>query len=1011
MSEERDSSSDSLDLAQVRERLGHMRGPQFWRSLEELSRDPRFEDLLHREFPRQAAVWPESVDRRRFLQLAGASLALAGLSACTRQPAEEIIPYVEQPEELVPGKPLYFASGFELDGYANGILVESHLGRPTKIEGNPEHPASLGATDLFAQASILSLYDPDRSQVVRHLNRIRTWSAFLEDARQGIAELQETGGSAVRLLTNTVTSPSLADHIRWFLGKHPGSRWHQYSPVGRHTAAAGARLAFGKEVATRYDFRLARVVVSLDADFLNSGPGAVRYARDFMGGRRVRSIGDTMNRLYVAETTPTGTGAVADHRLPVSALSFDSLALALAHQLKIPGATAVALDPGHREWIEAVAKDLEAHRGASVVVPGECCSPSVHALAHIINEFLENVGRTVLLTDPVEASPVDQMADLKSLVEDMSAGEVDTLLILGANPVFDAPADLSFAEAMARVPRRVHLGLYEDETAAHCHWHVPQAHDLESWGDARSFDGTVTLRQPLIEPLYGGKTALEIVSALTIDEDRTSRLLLEGYWSSRLRVADFESIWRQWVHDGFVADSALPPRPVSVRSEVISEITAEMTASKSSNSLALVFRPDPSIYDGRYANNGWLQECPKPLTKLTWDNPALVGPALARRLELQNGEVVVLEVDGRSLEAPIWIQPGQPDDTVTLHLGYGRSRAGRVGSETGFDAYALRTSAEPWRSTNLKLAKTGRRYSLASTQLHHNIPLESEAAEHRHLVRTASLSEFQRDPEFAEHLGHASTESVSLYPPYEYDGYSWGMSIDLGACTACNTCIIACQSENNIPVVGKEQVQRGREMHWLRIDRYFEGDPENPEIHHQAVLCMHCEQAPCEVVCPVAATTHSSEGLNEMTYNRCVGTRYCSNNCPYKVRRFNFLKYNDFETPILKLLRNPDVTVRARGVMEKCTYCVQRINQARIQAEREARQIGDGEIRTACQQVCPTEAVAFGNLNDPASEVSRRKATSLDYGILEELSTRPRTTYLARLRNPNPELSQSPEHT
>jgi MoCo/4Fe-4S cofactor protein with predicted Tat translocation signal len=992
-------------------RLRGTRGQEFWRSLEELAGGPEFEETLAREFPEQAAVWPEGVDRRRFLQLSSASLALAGLTGCTKQPPEKIVPYVTQPEELVPGKPIYFASAFELDGYANGVLVESHMGRPTKIEGNPEHPASLGATDLFAQASVLSMYDPDRSQSVRHLNRIRTWQAFLEDTRRALSALDALGGGRVRILTGPVTSPSLADAIESVLKRHPKARWHQYSPAGRGTAIRGSRTVFGDAVATRYDLRQARVVLALDSDFLNSGPGAVRYARDFMAGRRIRSVSDTMSRLYAAETTPTGTGAAADHRLPVAAGRFDQVALGLAQAVGVSGAPRVDLDDATLRWIEAAAADLETHRGSSVVIAGEHCSAEVHALAHLMNDALGSAGRTVVYTDPVEARPVDPMDDLTALCADMEAGEVDVLVIIGVNPVFDAPVDLDFATAMANVSRRIHLGLYDDETGELCQWHIPQAHALESWGDARSFDGTVTIRQPLIEPLYGGKSALTLLSVLARDTELSDREALEMYWRGEDGSAMSEDQWRRHVHDGFIDGSAAPNREVTPQPGVMNAV-AERIAATASDGIVLTFRTDPTIYDGRFANNGWLQECPKPLSKLTWDNAAIIGPALARQLGVENEQMMQLDVEGRTLEIPAWIQPGQAANTITIHLGHGRRRAGRVGNGNGFDAYQLRSRAGSWTAAALTVTPLDESYPLASTQLHHNISptnLEGQEAESRHLVRTATLEEFRHHPEFAKHVSHGPEGDVSLYPAWEYNGYKWGLSVDLGACTGCNACVIACQSENNIAVAGKDQVQLGREMHWIRIDRYFEGDIDDPSVHHQPVMCMHCEQAPCEVVCPVAATTHSPEGLNEMTYNRCVGTRYCSNNCPYKVRRFNFLKYSDYDTPVLALMRNPDVTVRSRGVMEKCSYCVQRINQARITAEKEERTITDGEVVTACQQACPSEAIAFGDLNDPESEVSRRTGSPLDYHILEELSTKPRTTYLARVTNPNPELLQSSE--
>ncbi len=990
-----------LELADVRRKLADQRGREFWRSLDELAGTEEFEELLHREFPREAASWPESVDRRRFLQLAGASLALGGLTACTRQPLEKIVPYVDQPEILVPGQPLYYATSFVHGGYATGLLAESHMGRPTKVEGNPDHPAGTGATDLFAQASILGLYDPDRSQVVRELGRIRTWDGYFQDSRETIRALDAVGGARLRILTGTITSPTLAAMIGKVLSEFPRGRWHQYEAAGRHSASAASRAAFGRDVEAVYDLTGAEIVVALDADFLTEGPGRLQHARDFARLRRIRRGKTSMNRLYSVESAPTLTGTLADHRLPVRGSEVAGVAAALARRLGVAGASGASeLGGGAADWIAAAAEDLRAHAGRSVVIPGECAGAEVHTLCHAINEVLKNVGSTVRHIEPVVAEPSDQLASITELVEDMNAGEVDVLMILGGNPAYDAPADLGFKEATLKVGQRIRLSLYEDETSEYCQWHLPAAHYLESWGDARAHDGTVSLIQPLIEPLYGGKTALEALSALTEEGKRPAYDLVREHWGGVVGADGFEQRWRRWLHDGYLPETAAPEAAVSTSVEAVEDAVA--AAAATGDGIELLFRPDPTIWDGRFANNGWLQECPKPLTKLTWDNAALLSPALAERLGIANEQMVELTVEGRSLSAPAWIQPGHPDNSVTLHLGYGRRRGGKVGEGTGFDAYALRAARTPWLATGVTLSPAAGSYRLASTQLHSNIELEGREAEKRHLVRTGTLDEYKKHPEFVHHMGHSPDPEVALFPAWEYDGYAWGLAVDLGSCTGCNACVIACQSENNIPVVGKEQVALGREMQWIRIDRYYQGSLDHPEVHHQPVMCMHCEQAPCEIVCPVAATVHSDEGLNEMVYNRCVGTRYCANNCPYKVRRFNFLLYSDFETPVLKMMRNPDVTVRSRGVMEKCSYCVQRINQARVAARKDRRQLRDGEVRTACQQACPTEAIVFGDINDPDSEVSRWKEEKLNYGILEELNTRPRTTYLAKLANPRP---------
>ena len=995
------------DLESARERLSRSRGREFWRSLEELSGDPAFQDLLHREFPRHASEWEEGLDRRRFLQLAAASLALAGLSACTRQPLEAIVPYVKLPEEIVPGRPRFFATAATLGGYATGLLVESHEGRPTKIEGNPDHPASLGATDVFAQALVLGLYDPDRSQLLLELGEIRTWNAFVQRLQAALRAQQSQGGAGIRILTGTVTSPTLGDQVRSLVTRFPKARWHQYEPSGRDNVRLGARLAFGESIETRYDFSRADVVLSLDADVLIASPGSLRYARDFADRRRVRGGQARMSRLYMIETSPTATGTLADHRLAIRSVRVPRLAVALVAELGVGGTSGSPerLADDEARFISSAAADLRGHAGRGIVVAGDQAPAAVHALVHAINDRLGNAGSTVLHSAPVEVEPVDQVASIRELVEDMRAGRVDLLAIIGGNPVFDAPADLGFTEALLKVPLRLRLGLEEDETSEYCHWHIPEAHTLETWTDARAYDGTVTLMQPLIEPLYAGKSAHELLSAFLDDPPRTGREILRDYWRTTAKAADFESFWRLSLHDGMVPGTALPPKAATPEPGAAARALAAIRQAGATERadddglLELNFRPDPTIHDGRFANNGWLQELPKPLSKMTWDNAAYIGPAAAGRLGIASGDVVEIEVEGRKVIAPAWILPGHPDGAATVHFGYGRRKCGRVGAGIGFDAYALRTTGALWSHPGAAIRRTGGRQVLACTQEHFSM-------EGRDLVRVGTLATYKDDPEFARKMGEAPPKDSTLYPGFKYEGHAWGVAIDLSACTGCNACVVACVAENNIPVVGKDQVRRGREMHWLRIDRYYEGGPEAADAHHQPVMCMQCEQAPCEVVCPVGATSHSSEGLNDMVYNRCVGTRYCSNNCPYKVRRFNFLQYSDETTPVLKLGRNPDVTVRSRGVMEKCTYCVQRINGARITAEKEERPIKDGEIKTACQQACPTQAIVFGDINDKDSRVSRLKAEPLNYGLLEQLNTRPRTTYLAKLRNPNPDLER-----
>ena len=992
-------SEKKLDLAGVRARLQSAGGREYWRSLEELAAKPEFQDLLEREFPRQAIGWSEDENsgegRRNFLKLMGASLALAGLTACTRQPTEHIMPYVRQPEELIPGRPLFYATATTLNGVANGILAESHEGRPTKIEGNPEHPATLGACDAFSQASVLQLYDPDRLQAVTLQGEIRGWSAFFGALREVLAAQRAKGGAGIRILTETVTSPTTADQFRKLQKLYPAAKWHQWEPAGAHSARAAAVQTFGQPTHTYYDLSNANVVVSLDADFLASGPGSLRYARQFAGRRRVGEGQTAMNRLYVVEPMPTPTGAKADHRLPLRAGDIEQFAWALATNLQVAKGPTLGDNEDIYKWIGPIGADLLRNKGACLVIAGEYQPPMVHALAHVMNAFLGNVGKTVFYTDPIEAIPVDQLASVQELVKDLDAGAVELLLILGGNPAFNAPVELGMRDRLAKAAMRVHLNQYENETSAVCQWHLPETHFLETWGDARAFDGTVTIQQPLIQPLYDGRSANQILQLFTDSPETSAYQIVRQYWAAQHKEADFEAWWRRAVHDGVVPGTALPAKAPAIHGEAISE---HPRRHRLAGKLEVIFRPDPTIYDGRFANNGWLQELPKPISKLTWDNAAILNPGDAHRLGVENGGMLELTYQGRSLRAPAWIQPGHASGSVTLHLGYGRTAAGRAGTGVGFNPYGLRTASALWQDTGLEAVKVSGSYAFATTQNDHVL----DAA--RHIIHKGDIGDYRKDPSSVHEGAEAPPRELTLYPGFKYDGYAWGMAIDLNACTGCGACVVACQAENNIAVVGKDQVRRGRAMHWLRVDAYYNGDVNDPAIYHQPVPCMQCENAPCELVCPVQATNHSAEGLNDMVYNRCVGTRYCSNNCPYKVRRFNFFLYSDYETPSLKLLHNPDVSVRSRGVMEKCTYCVQRINAAKIDSERQDRKVRDGEIQTACQATCPTEAIIFGNINDPNSRVAKMKAEERNYGLLADLNTKPRTTYLATLRNPNPEL-------
>jgi molybdopterin-containing oxidoreductase family iron-sulfur binding subunit len=971
---------------------------RMWRSLAEFQGREPFQQRLLRQHPGQTQKSFDPPERREFLKLMGASLALAGVSAsCTKQPLEKLVPWAKNPEQLLPGKPLFFATSMPWASGAIGLLVESHMGRPTKCEGNADHPASLGATDVWSQAAVLGLYDPDRSQSILYRGRAATWSSFLEGMKAALTEQLAKQGAGLRVLTQSVVSPTLAAQLQELLAKYPKAAWHQWQPHNRDNARAGALLAFDKDVALLPRFDKADVVVSLEADFLASAPGNVRGLREFAGRRKVRGgKAGELNRLYVVEGRPSCTGAVADHRLTLRPGEIESAARALAAKLGVEGAGTFPAGASFSRWVEAAAKDLAAHKGRALVLAGESQPPAVHALACLINEKLGSLESCVQCLPPPELSGTDNAQSLKTLAQEMREGKVELLLMLGGNPVYDAPADLDFAAALSKVPLRVHLSLYQDETSELVDWHLNEAHFLEAWSDARGADGTLGIVQPLIAPLYGGKSAHEVLAVLL---DKPGVAAYDSVRASAMKLlgeAEFERKWRRAVHDGLIAGSASAPVSVSVRK-------FSLPPSAAPAGLEIVFRPDPLLFDGRFANNGWLLEQPRPMTMLTWDNVVQLSPATAAKAGVETGDVVEIAFGGRTLKGPAFVTPGHADDSLTLTFGFGRRNAGRMGNGVGYDAYTLRTSGALWQGSGAAIQATGESWELATTQEHDQMDtnLPEERREEMSPVRVATVERYLENPHLVERHEH---EDTTLYPARLQGEYAWGMVIDLNACTACGACVTACSAENNIPVVGKSEVLRGREMHWLRIDRYFQGDPRNPKIYTQPIPCMQCENAPCETVCRVAATTHSPVGLNDMVYNRCIGTRYCANNCPYKVRRFNFFLYSDFDSESLKMARNPDVTVRSRGVMEKCTYCVQRINRARLASKKEDRKIRDGEIRTACQAVCPAEAIAFGDLRDPQSAVSRLKAEPHNYALLEELNTRPRTTYLARITNPNREL-------
>ncbi len=1100
------SSKDSkTNFALLRDKILQKSGKDYWRSVEEFADAPEFEEFVKHEYPQHAETWEDGLSRRNFIKVMGASLALAGLSGCVIQPAEKIVPYVSQPEEIIPGKPLFYATAMTLSGVATGLLAKSNEGRPTKIEGNPEHPQSLGATDIFAQASLLDMYDPDRSQEVIKRGNPSTWQVFMTELRAKIDENRVDGGAGVRFLSETVTSPTMIAQMRGILAELPNARWYQYEPINCDNEIAGAKMSFGSVAKPIYRFDQATRILSLDKDIFSDFN--VRYTKDFNKSRLFNHDKTDINRLYAVETTMSLTGAKADHRLAVKPSQMVEVAKAIAAAMGVSGAASTYT--GNAQWIQGVAKDLKAGGAKSLVVVGDNQPPMVHAIANAMNQTLGAVGTTVTYVEPFQPfADVLQIDQLRTLVREIDGGAVKMLVILGGNPAYNTPADLRLDMNRfkvnnedtegRKVPLRIHVGHYQNETAEICHWHIPEKHYLESWSDTRAYDGTVSIVQPLIEPLYDGKSPHEVAQLFFRENyDKKDFDIVKEYWQrqgftgsapramattanqttnqatnqtapptdrnaaqrqattganmttaqtgvapqnqttttntvnttqnpaanptggsvSPTTATNFDDMWRKVVHDGVVPNSAATARTLSVNGAFMSQPTPPAT----SGNLEISILPDPSIYDGRFTNNGWLQELPNPLTKITWENVALVSPNTAKRLGVNQAvdpdeyvggsqgttfvntkggnlfsDLVTLKMNGGEIgNVPMWVAPGQPDDVVTIYLGYGRARAGRVGTDIGYNAYNVRRSDAMHFGAG-EVAKNGSQKAVASTQIHFNM-------EGRDILRVWDLEQFNTTPDLGHQHDHYPD---SMYPRYEYTGNKWGMTVDLNSCVGCNACVIACQSENNIPVVGREQVERSREMHWMRIDTYYSGDDVNNPAgpHFQPMLCQQCELAPCETVCPVHATVHSAEGLNDMVYNRCVGTRYCSNNCPYKVRRFNFLLYQDWNTPQYKLMRNPEVTVRSRGVMEKCTYCTQRIAYARIEAEKDGRPIRDGEILTACQSVCPADAIVFGDLNDPNSQVAKLKKDHRNYNVLNDLNTQPRTTYLASLKNQNKEM-------
>jgi MoCo/4Fe-4S cofactor protein with predicted Tat translocation signal len=1028
-------------------------GRTYWRSLDELADRPEFRQWVEREFPEGASELNDPLTRRHFLKIMSASFLLAGVgisgTGC-RRPVEKIVPFGKMPENYVHGVPQYYATAMPCQGSAVPIVVKSHDGRPTKIEGNSLHPDSNGGTDRYAQASILNLYDPDRCG--RHTSNGKNTTA--ESAMDFLSQLartaEESKGKGLYFLLDRNNSPSRRRLQEVIRKKLPEARWHVYEPIDLDIHRRAASLAFGQSVKPHYDFEKADVIVSLDCDFLGSEEDVHGHIRRFARRRHMRSPEDTLNRLYVIESLMTVTGFSADHRLRVPGSLVGQIAATLAAGVGAPpgadtlAGTAPEGEPG--KWGRECAADLLAHKGRSLVVAGHRQPVSVHLLAHAVNAALGNVGKTVFFHPVPEAIE----AGIVELAQALNAGLVDTLVILGGNPVYAAPADLDWATTQRKAKRVVRLGYYEDETFPVSDWHLPAAHYLESWGDAQTADGTLVPVQPLIAPLFGGLTELEVLARLAGEKTTSPYSIVRETFAKWGNGTDTDAAWRKFLHDGFLAESAAKPVEVKLNAAALTEAWRDAKATPpGKDNLEIVFHRDYSLDDGRYGNNGWLQELPDPITKMVWDNAVLVSRKTAAELKVQNEDLVEIALGQRKITGPIWIQPGLADYTLGLALGYGRAKAGRVGQGAGFNAYPLRTAAAQNIAAGATLRPLGKSYPLSCTQSHWSL-------EGRPVIREVNLEQYRQQPDFAKRMGEEALPVVASLYPNPLDQlkskalHQWGMAIDLNMCVGCSACVLACQSENNVPIVGKEQVKRGREMHWLRIDRYYSGRPlnskdeamatfnseaaqqfahwiENPQAVTQPMLCQHCEAAPCENVCPVNATSHDQEGLNVMTYNRCVGTRYCSNNCPYKVRRFNFFDYNkrpitgnslylgplakrpDDEWDLIRMVKNPDVTVRMRGVMEKCTFCLQRIEQAKIGQKVKAGASGDvvvpeGTFTTACAQACPAGAIVFGNLNDPQSRVSQLKKLDRDYSVLEPLFTRPRLTYLARIRNPNPKM-------
>jgi MoCo/4Fe-4S cofactor protein with predicted Tat translocation signal len=939
-----------------------MTGKRVWRSLEEYQHSDAFGEMLKAEFPSIFELW--TVDRRQVLKVMGASLALAGMTGCKPVRSDDVVPFVDRPEGLLEGRIDHYATAVLFDGYAQPVLATTSGGRPIKLDGNPQHPAFQGGSTPFMQAAILDLYDPDRSQAPLFGNHPASWADFDAQTARWRVAWRAQQGAGLRLLIAPTTSPTLLRQIAQLRAALPRVRVHLFDPVSSYGATPAPRL--------RPKLAESRLVVSLDDDLLGPGPEQAINARAWGDGHG--EVGPEQRlRLLMAETTPTQTGAKADRRLGIPPSRLKMVAQVIAAGVGLGGGE-VTLTSAELAWAERAARDLKEFGPRSLLTVGRYAPPELHTPALEVNERLGALGRTCELAPALSFAPQDGESFLE-LVQDIQRDRVSALFVLGPNPAYQSPGDIPFAELYRKVPLRVHTGLHVDETAAISNWHLPLPHSLEDWSDALSPDGAATVIQPVVRPMYDSRSIHEILAGLTADEAQPARDLVRQSWAQQLPDND---AWTGALKTGFIDMPSAAAAPIAHAAIVSSR------RSPNNNQVEIVFRPDPTIHDGSFANNGWLQELPKPLFKTTWENVVAISPKLAAQMHVDSGDLLRVESNRRAITGPAWVLPGQPERVVTLFLGYGRTRGGRIGTGIGYDAFRLRTAADPWTAGGT-VRPAGGRATLATTQQQHL--MDAEGAD---LVRTVT-------PKRPTARKLEEQDQESFYPKWPQGERAWGMSIDLDRCIGCNACVVACRSENNVPVVGKDQVARGREMDWLRVDRYYAGDPEEPETYFQPVPCMHCEQAPCEMGCPVHATVHSPEGLNLMVYNRCIGTRTCSSYCPYKVRRFNWFDYTTDQPSPIEAQRNPDVTVRGRGVMEKCTYCIQRIEAATVQADIENRQVRDGEIMTACQQACPAKAISFGNLADQESTVRKQRSSERNYGLLSEQGTRPRTTYLARV--------------